>query len=185
MKNLINYKKTISCFEILILFLVGCSSEKLIQKVDNSQSKPGISTPQEMIVIKSDSINNYFGIKNDIIYSDKIFPPIGSKYDEHLSDYNPNIKTESRVVKDTVLNCFSKERYQELINLKEGMILLHMYTDEKGVIKEVVIITGKHTNLTTIELMSIINSVKGKTLTFAPVYVNYSYNMFGQSITFK
>lgn len=181
MKNLIIYKKTILCFVVFTFLFIGCTPKKIISSQSKINNK---SKAFEIVLAKSDSINKYFEIKKDIIYSNKVFPPKDSKYDENLGLYSPNLVTEGKAINDAVRTSFNKERYSELVRLKET-ILMHLYIDDKNTIREVIIITRKNTELTNDELILIINNVKGNKLSAPPAYVNYKYNMFGQSFKFK
>jgi len=172
-------------YVVLCLTVVGCSIKNKIPKINNELLKSVEQVPQKISVLKRDSTNSYFGIKGDIIYSDKVYPPKDSKYDEKLGTYNSSSESEALASKNAVLSCFSKERYQELVNLKAA-VLMHIYTDEKGIIKEVVLITtNNNKHFTDNEMVQMINKMKGMKITIPPAFINFSYFECHQVVWFK
>ncbi|MEI8084836.1 MAG: hypothetical protein WCG93_01340 [Paludibacter sp.] len=180
---MVNYLAT-TYIVVLFLFL-GCSTKSNIQDGNNKSSKTLVLIPQNAIVIKNDSNFKYFGIKDDIIFSDKEYPPKGSRFDYSLTRNNPNEMSEGLAVYNAVLSCFSKDRYKELVKLKAS-IFIQMFTDREGIIKEVVILTlSKKTFFNENELISMINKVKGLKMTIPPGFIDFKFVKFEKMIWFK
>lgn len=172
---------------ILIFSLAGCPANPKSPKNSDSETlKSKLSAPIKLSLIKKDSLSNYFGIESDIIYSDSIYPPKGNEENRNLGYYNPNVDSESLATKNAVLSCFIPERYEELVK-QRAYVSLIMYTDEKGIIKEVIIRTSPKVTLllTEEECIAIIHKIKGLKWTISPAFENFRYNKFGQVIWFR
>ena len=180
-------KKSLLLTKLLLIILPSllsyCSTTK---RNDNEGLKSQSQEKHDLIQVKADSTHYIYHLHSDTLYIGKKYPPDKSRMNPYESLSSRNAYREDYETNEIIRACVRTEDFDLYVDNHVGL-LIYLYMDSTGTVKEVEIIMNKRfVNLFGEEYIHCIcEGLKGLKKTIPPAFKEYPYYKMGHGFFFK